>query len=209
MESWKSCTDNRLATTKHQGEPMGLEEVQQEIISSAEREAQRIIHEGEAAAERSKKDAEKTIDDYRLSRAEESQRLCSQLERRELAQAEFDAKKRLLDKKKELTEHAIAQARKNLANQPETARTRILKILLAKARHDLTLGSIYVNSRDRQAMKALAGKGEKIDIREKPLLGGLIAETADGTVSVDYSYEQLLAHVIERSVQELNSILFK
>lgn len=187
---------------------MGLEEVKQEILSSAERDAQRIIREGDTENERIKKDAEKTIDEYRVARAEESRRIAQQLERRELAQAEFDAKKHLLDKKKELIEQAIAQARKRLADQPDAARKRILKILLARAHRDLSFGRIYVNARDRRILKTLTGKGN-VDIKEKPLLGGLIAETADSRVSIDHSYEQLLAQVVEHSVQELNILLFK
>ncbi len=184
---------------------MGLEEVKQDILAGAEREATRVIEDGNTEAARIRKDAEKTIEAYRVSRAEDTQRICHQLERRELAQAEFDAKKRTLDKKKEMAERAFAQARDALKHQPDAARAAILRKLFARARRDITIGWVYVNSRDKKLMKALAGK---IPLKEKPLLGGLVAETPDGSISVDYSYEHFLGQIQENSMQELNSTLF-
>ncbi|MDO8642230.1 MAG: hypothetical protein Q7R76_01405, partial [Candidatus Woesearchaeota archaeon] len=113
---------------------MGLEEVKQEILDAAGREAQRTIDEGNAEATQLKKEAEKTVEAYRVKRAEDSQRIVQQLERRELAQADFDVKKRMLDKKKALVEHAFSEAEKTLAAESAAARTTMLKKLLAKAR---------------------------------------------------------------------------
>ncbi|MDO8642731.1 MAG: hypothetical protein Q7R76_04045, partial [Candidatus Woesearchaeota archaeon] len=57
----------------------------------------------------------------------------------------------------------------------------------------------------RELIKQLAGK---LAIKEKSIEGGLIAETADGTVSVNYTYEHFLAEIQEKNLQELNTILF-
>ncbi len=184
---------------------MGLEEVKQDILAAAGREAQRIIDEGNAEAAQLKKEAEKTVEAYRVKRAEDSQRIAQQLERRELAQADFDVKKRMLDKKKEMVERAFAEAEKTLAAESGAARTVVLKKLLAKARKDIPVGSVSVNSKDKKLIKQLAGK---LTIKEKSIEGGLIAETADGTVSVNYTYEHFLAEIQEKNLQELNTILF-
>ena len=184
---------------------MGLDEVKQDILAGAEREAQRVREEGTADAARIKKDAEKIIDAYRVSRAEDTQRVAQQLERREIAQAEFDVKKRTLDKKREMAERAFAHARDVLTRQPDAARKTILRKLLAEARKNIAIGCVYVNAKDKKLVKQLAGK---IPLKEKSLLGGLIAETADGTISVDYSYEHLLNQVHDTSMQELNGLLF-
>ncbi len=184
---------------------MGLEEVKQDIIASAEREAQRLQDEAHAEAALIKKEAEKQIDAYRISSAEDSKRIAQQLERRECAQAAFDAKKRLLDKKKDIIDRVVSGVAARLDQEPEKKRRVILRNLLAKARSDIPLGHISVKRADCSLMRALV---RGIPVREKQMLGGLVAETPDGSISVDYSYDQFLGRARDACIHELHRILF-
>ncbi len=186
---------------------MGLENVQQNILTTVEQEAEALQAQGRAEGERLKQEAVKKVEAYKLERAEHTKKLSEQLERRETAQAEFDVRKKVLDAKKAITEQAFEQARKTLADQALAKRKSQLKKLLTRARKEIDVGRVYVSSADKKLIKQLVSRS--VDVKEKKMLGGLIAETSDGTISVNYSFEELLDALKEEYMQEINGVLFK
>ncbi|MEK6876839.1 MAG: V-type ATP synthase subunit E family protein, partial [Nanoarchaeota archaeon] len=60
---------------------------------------------------------------------------------------------------------------------------------------------VYCNKNDAKLVKGF--KAESSDIT-----GGLIAENADGTVRVDYSFDTMLQNVKENELQKISKILF-
>ncbi len=186
---------------------MGLKEVKEEILHKAQKEAAAILAEAEKERERILKDAEAKAQERKEKAEEATKRLLETVERRELAQAEFDVRKAILDKKKEIIDKVTASVKKSLAELPEKKREVYVHSLIGKAKKEIEVATVFASPKDRQAVQATKGG---LDFRPREgMLGGIIAQTQDGKVSVDYSYEEILTDIQEKSLQELGKILFK
>src|SRR3989338_1864114 len=115
---------------------MGLEEVKKEIMDDTQKEDERIIKDGEIEARKTQNDTLRSIDAYKLSRAEQTKAMLETLEKRELAQAAFDVRKKLLNKKKELVEQVMEAVREEIKKLPKGQQKNYLNILVAEAKKD-------------------------------------------------------------------------
>ncbi|MBI4150084.1 hypothetical protein HY488_01640 [Candidatus Woesearchaeota archaeon] len=185
---------------------MGLKEVKEEILNRAHKEAEAVLAEAKKEIDGSRQNAEAKAREYRDKAEEATKRLLETMERRELAQAEFDARKAILDKKKELIDKVIDNVKKHLANLSEKKREEYIHHLIEKAKKEIDVAIVYANPKDKRAVQMV----KSIEFKPKDdLLGGIIAQTADGKISVDYSYEEIIADIQEKSLQELGKMLFK
>ena len=80
-------------------------------------------------------------------------------------------------------------------------REECMNKLLDKAKKDIEVAKVYCNKNDAKLVKGF--KAEPSDI-----IGGLIAENADGTVRVDYSFGTMLQNIKENELQKISRILF-
>jgi len=187
------------------GETMGLEEVKNEILRKAESDAKVVISEGHKEAEAVMNDADKKIQDYQRQCEESTGKMIEAVERREKAAAEFEARKRLLDKKREAIDGVVEDAKNDLAGMKDDKKESFIRKLIAAAGKEIDVKVIYANSKDRKFIAKLPG----IEYREKDIAGGIIAETGDGRINVDYSYEELLGSIKTKQLQKIESLLFK
>lgn len=178
---------------------MGIDKVKATIIEEAEREAQKIMQEGEKEGEVIIKNAEEKIKEYREKAEEETSRMLEQLEKREIARAEFDVKKSKLDKKKKIIDRVFEQVKERIDKASSEKRKAWTKDLLSKAKKEIDVKYVYGNKRD-----AIRG----IEFKEIKILGGIIAENKDRTVSVDFRFEEILDEIREKNLQEIAKILF-
>ena len=123
------------------------------------------------------------------------------MERTISAMADSEAKRAILDKKKEIIESVFESVKNALSKLDEKKREQHIANLLKKAKSEIEVSKVFCSSKDAKYVKGL--KCEDMDI-----LGGLIAENKEETIRVDYSYETLLSHVKEHSIQEVSKILF-
>jgi V/A-type H+/Na+-transporting ATPase subunit E len=180
---------------------MSLETVKEEVLSGAKAESSSLIAEGKKEAARILREAEKKADELRERAEAESKRLIESIRRQETASSELEAKKIVLEAKKELVEEAFAAAAKSLESMDDKKREAIIKKMMAKARKDIDVAHAYCSKKDSKLLKDI--KPEASDIS-----GGLIAENKEKTVRVDFSYETLLQSVRETKMQEISAILF-
>lgn len=183
---------------------MGLEEVKKEILKKANDRAKGILDEGRKEAERIAKETEDQIRDYMKKADDDTGKLIENMERKEKAGAEFEAKKMLLDRKKELVDKAFMQVKKKLEMMPESRREGYIKKLVDNAKKEIDVAVVYANSRDSRIVRKMPG----IEFREAEMSGGIIAENKEGTIRVDYSYDELLDSIKKESMQEIASALF-
>src|SRR3989344_5987537 len=157
---------------------MGLNEVKQEILRNAQKQAGSIIADANNEAKAIGDNAQVEIQEYRDKVEKNTTALISAMERKESAGVEFDLKKALLDKKKEIIERVFTNVLNDLVSASAKKKEDILKMLIAKA-------------------------GKEADI-----IGGVIAETADGTMRIDYSYEEILDAIKKDNLQQIALLLF-
>jgi len=170
---------------------MALADVKQEILRDADRRVARI----RAATAATIKAKERALDErlraWKKEREARFKREAERLRQRMLAEREAVKKDALLKKRRELIEEAVALAEERLRKE----RKAYLPKLLTKAERELKVARVY----SREKLPGVEWVQQDID--------GLIAETKDGSVSVDYTFETLLNEIKERSVQEISEVL--
>jgi len=60
---------------------------------------------------------------------------------------------------------------------------------------------VYCNEKDKESVK-------NYKVKEANILGGVIAESKDGMLRVDYSYDLLLKQLKDELLPQLNKMLF-
>lgn len=180
---------------------MGLDEVKKEIIDDANKKVDAIIEKAQA-------EAEAIFDQTRQKAVGEKQKadahtsvLIEALTRREIAAAEFDARKMMLDAKKELIDASMDRARKKVASWNDAKRGSILKKLMAKAKSDLDLAIVAANPKDKKHVKG-------VSFESADMLAGMIGRTKDGRVSVDYSVDEMLQSIRDNELAQIGKVLF-
>lgn len=180
---------------------MGLETVKEEIIRNAKQQKEALLAEAREETSRIIKDAEKKIAGMKEKSEAETKRAISVIKRQELASAELESKKMLLEAKKELIESVFAEVRKRLESLDAKKREAYINKLLEKAKSDIDVATVYCNKKDIKLVKDY--NTDTIDI-----IGGLIAENKDETVRVDYSFYTMLQNIKENELQSINKVLF-
>ena len=180
---------------------MGLETVKGEIIASARKQEEALVAEAKMEAGRIMKEAESKAAEFREKTEAETMKLISMIKKQESASAGLEIKKMALEAKKEAVEMVFEEAGKQIGKINERKREEHMKKLLEKAKKDIDVAKVYCSKNDAKFLKGF--KAEPADI-----IGGLIAENADGTVMVDYSFGTMLEGIRENELPKISSILF-
>ncbi len=180
---------------------MGLEAVKEEIIRNAKAQEETLIAEAKNEARKIMKETEKKIEEIREKNNAELKKRADIIKKQELASAELENKKMLLEAKKQLIESVFSEAKNKVESLDEKKRMAYIKKLLEKAKKDIEVEYVYCNKKDLKLLKDFSP--EAIDIT-----GGLITENKDKTVRVDYSFDTMLQNIKENELQSINRILF-
>lgn len=180
---------------------MGLEAVKEEILDSAREQADSILAEARKESNKTAREAEKKIGEMQQKVDAGEKKAIETIKRQELASAELENKKMLLEAKKQLIESAFEEARKKLELLDDKKRESYIKKLLEKAKNDIEVSHAYCSKKDAKFLKGL--NAEPINI-----IGGLVAENKEKIIRVDYSFETLLDSIKESELQSINKILF-
>ena len=180
---------------------MGLETVKEEILGNAKEQSNSILAEARKEANSVMGKAGKKAEEMKEKSEAETKKILDAIKRQEIANAELENKKLLLDAKKQIIESVFSEAVKKLESFDDKKREAYIKKLLEKAKNDIGIARIYCNKKD---MKFLKG----IDAEQANIIGGLIAENKEKTVRVDYSFETLMQTIKENELQNINKILF-
>ena len=182
---------------------MGLEKVKERVLQEARLKAEAMLRAAKAEADVTLKETALQTDEREMELEGE---LASEIEfirKREESAGRIEAKKRLLAFRKEFVDAVFSSATEKLAGLPEAERNEHVKKLVEKAASDLVkVGKVHCNEKDAKFVK-------EHPVIKTDMLGGIIAESKDGLLRVDYSYETLLKQTRETMLHELNKLLFE
>ena len=193
---------------------MGLEKVKQEILEKARRGAAEVTDAAQAEAKAMMRSAEKQMQNYERLIDEDADRSVEQMKRREVASAELELQKQALAAKNELIENVFSEARKRLARLSENRREAHVKGLLGLARKEVDVAVVQCNSKDAKFLEGNSGNSEGSNsvklkvVKNDNVSGGIIAETHDRRLRVDYSYETVLEQVKSKVLSDVARLLF-
>ena len=180
---------------------MGLETVKEEIISNARNQERALLADARKEASEIIKKAEIRLEEIEEQSNVDAKRMIEAIRKQELASAELENKKAILEAKKQLIDAVFDDAGKKIEKLDSGKREYYLKKLLEKAKNDIEVATIYCNKKDIKLI-------ENFNDEESDIIGGLIAENEDKTVRVDYSFGTILENIKENELQNINKILF-
>ena len=185
---------------------MGIEEVTNKIKEEAKKQADHLLSLADAEAKRIEKETLHEIEDYEKKLRENAEQKIARERRKALAAAEFEGKRAVLDRKTEIVDAVMAEATKEIQKMHAGERKAVLQKLLKDAGKEFPIARVHVNAKDKALVKELL-KG--VDVVERNILGGVIAESKDGKVRVDLSFETLLEQLRQEHLGELSRVLFE
>ncbi len=185
---------------------MSLNKVVDEILRMGEEKKQEIIRLGEKERDEQILQAEKRIEEYRLKEEKKARSLVAQLEQQDLSSAELESKKILLAAQRRAMEDLKGQVLAALAEYPADKRKKMYSKLVATAKKDLGECYVYSNKEDRALLQLPAGMtgGGVIDC-----IGGLVFESKDRSVRLDFRFESMLEEIWNKKLQEIYSRLLR
>lgn len=184
---------------------MSLEKVVEDILRRGEERKQEIIRQGEREREEHVAQAEVQIAEHREKSSRRAESQISQMEQQELSSAELESKKALLAAQRQVMDELKAQVLVEVAHYPEDKRRAMYARLVGRAKAELGECYVYSNASDKPLLKLPPGMsvGGVIECR-----GGLVFESKDRAVRLDYRFESMLEEVWSKKIQEIYSSLF-
>jgi len=181
---------------------MGLETVKEEIIRNAKNQEESLIAKARSETIRLMNETEKKIAGLKEKSDAETKRIIDLIKKQELASAELENKKMLLEAKKELIDEVFTGVQKKVKGLDKKKREEYMNKLLEKCKKDIDVENVYCNEKDLDLAKNL--NAESADI-----IGGVIAENKEKTIRVDYCFDTMLENIKENELQNINKILFQ
>lgn len=191
---------------------MALDAVVGEIREKGQKEAARIRSEADAEVRAILSSAQEKAESIKISVNEDVERQTAQISGQKVAASNLVVKRNTLNAQKELLDQVYKATVATIADLPEAFHKKVVRELSKRAAKELSAGVIYCNERDKPAveealssLKGLSGftLGGTVDIE-----GGIIAESMDGELQLDYSYLTFISEVWESGLKDASDILF-
>ena len=191
---------------------MGLEAVVNEIREKGRREAEKIRAETRADVEEILMNAQARAAEIKVSVEEEAGRTASHTINQEVSAANLVVKRQVLNAQKKLLDQVYSASLAAVGDLPAEFHEKALTELLKRAAKEIKKGVVHANERDLPVveeiisrLKTLSGYtvGDPVDIP-----GGIIVESTDGELKIDYSYRTFLDEIWESGLKDASDILF-
>jgi len=182
---------------------MALDKVVEEILESARKEADALIQ----TAEKEKKSILQLAGDNVAARKQaqvkQTEEATKRLRQQELSSAELEAKRISLNARKEMLDKTFEEVMKDLAGLRDEEKSRLYRIIVDKGTKVLPNARIFCPRGEAKLVPK--GKGE---VAEADIPAGLILESTDGQVRLDYTFKTILDDVWEKELKNVSKILF-
>ncbi|MDR2855594.1 MAG: V-type ATP synthase subunit E [Methanomicrobiales archaeon] len=190
---------------------MGLDAVIAEIKEKARVEANAIVEEAEAKKTEILAAAQTQAQLIKTATEENAQKSASHIHTQEEAAGHLAVKREVLNAQKALMDEVQKKTLKQIYDLPESFHKQAITSLLKRARLEIPSGTVTCAARDVEALKSVLSDselksftiGEPIEID-----GGIIVESTDGMLQVDYSYRTFLNQVWESGLKDASDALF-
>ncbi len=181
---------------------MALDAVVEDILASSKGKIAEIQSQGDAEVARVLGEARNRAAEIKSRKETEVANAIAAMERREVSSAHLELKRSELNVHKESLEKVRAGLTESLKKLPKKENEALLKKLLTP--YNLKDMKVYSSKRDETFVSSLAPNyGGNLDI-----LGGVVAESMDGSLRYDLTYETLAREVFNSHMKEVSRILF-
>lgn len=191
---------------------MGLEAVIREIQEKGRKEAEEVRKETRADVEEILRDAQTRAGGIKMAAEEEADRTATHIINQEVSAANLVVKRQVLNAQKTLLDQVYSASLAAVGDLPAEFHKKALTELLKKVAGEIKEGIVHANERDTPVVKeiisgqkTLSGYtvGAPVEIP-----GGIIVESTDGELKIDYSYRTFLDEIWESGLKDASDILF-
>lgn len=191
---------------------MGLEAVVNEIREKGRREVAAVRAETRADVEEILKDAQARAAAIKVSAEEEVDRAAAHIANQEASAANLVVKRQVLNAQKTLLDQVYSASLAAVGDLPAEFHEKALTDLLKRAAEEIKKGTVHANRRDIPVVEKVLGETKSLSGytvgAPVEIPGGIIVESADGDLQIDYSYSTFLDEVWESALKDASDILF-
>ena len=192
---------------------MELEAVAEDIREKGKRDAAAIQEETGKETEKILSAARAQADEIRHAAEDEVKGQASRLIDLEVSSSNLAVKRMLLNTQKDLLDQVYRATLDAIGRNPESFRRDSLKRLLARAKREIPEGAVFCAPGDAQALREILSsdpgfKGFRFG-GHGDIPGGIIIESGNGQLKLDYSYRTVLDRVWEAGLKDASDTLFQ
>jgi V/A-type H+-transporting ATPase subunit E len=184
---------------------MSLNKVVEDILRKGEEKQREIIQLGQKERDEQVLQADKKMQENRQKAEKRTVSIVAQMEQQEVSSAELESKKTLLAAERLAMEELKAQALEELVSYPPDKRKKLYSKLVSRAKKELGDCYVYSNMEDKSLLQLPSGMTSGGVI---PCRGGLVFESKDRSVRLDFRFESVLDEVWNKSMKEIHTRLF-
>lgn len=185
---------------------MALDKVANDILENARKEADQRIQEAEKERAKVLQEADQRIEKMRRSEEKELQDGLMRMRRQELSSAELEAKKIVLNKRKDILNRTFKDMLRELSMMGPKEKSDLYKKILADGKKAINRPKVFIPKGEADLLAGLRGCE---CLTEIDMSSGLILENEDGSVRLDYRFETILESIWDRDMKNISNILFE
>lgn len=184
---------------------MALDKVVGDIMESARKDADQIIQAAEKERETLFAEARKRAESAQKEKNKQLEDALKRLRQQEVSSAELEAKRIVLNAKKETLDIILRDTLQKLSRLSDADKSRIYNRILSKAVKVIPDPKVYCPKGDA---KLLAGVAGLKSVEETDMEPGLILESGDGMVRLDYRFRTILDGIWEKELKNVSNLIF-
>jgi V/A-type H+-transporting ATPase subunit E len=184
---------------------MSLDKVVDDILKKGEEKKQEILQTGRKERDDQVALADKRIAEERAMDERKTKAAIAQMEQQELSSAELESKRISLAAQRTSMDVLKKQVLEEIARLPNDKRKVMYSKLVSKAKKELGECVVYFNKADKPLLQLPSGMSVGGPIE---CVGGLVFESKDRSIRLDYRFESMLEDVWNRKMREIYGKLF-
>jgi V/A-type H+/Na+-transporting ATPase subunit E len=183
---------------------MALDNVVDEILESARKDADQILKGAEKEKGVILQQAAEAVSTKQKAQQKETEDAVKRLRQQEISSAELEEKRIVLNARKEMLDRTFEEANSQISEMSSADKARLYESILEKGRKAIKEPKIYCPLGEAKLLPVKSG--EKVE--EVKMGPGLILESKDGTVRIDYTFKTILEGIWEKELKNISNILF-
>jgi len=184
---------------------MALDKVVGDIMESARKDADQIIQAAENERDSVIREARLKGEGAQKQREKQLEEAIKRLRQQEVSSAELEAKRIVLNAKKEMLDVVFQDTLKHLSRLSDSDKSRLYSRILSEATKVIPNPKVSCPRGDAKFLTVVVGLGS---VQETDMEPGLILESSDGMVRLDYSFRTLLEGIWEKELKNVSNVLF-
>ena len=184
---------------------MALDKVIGNVLESANKESAALIATAEKERASVLQEADRAIAEKKKAQDKELEIALKRLRQQEISSAELEAKRIVLNAKKEMLDRSLAETLRELESMSPAEKTLVYQKIMADAKNSIAKPKVLCPKGESNLVPK---NSDAVSVTETNMGAGLILESQDGTIRLDYRFATILGSVWEKEMKNVSTVLF-